>query len=193
MTAAWDDYARRVVDGKIVTGRQVRAACARHLADLERDDLRFDAKRAEAVIWFFEHVLKHSKGEWSGQAITLQPWERFILASIFGWYQGATRRFRTAYIEVARKNGKTLLASGLGLYMMLLDNEGGAEVYSAATTREQARLSHGEAVRMVKQSSQLRRELGIVCIVRCATSCTLGRRGTCGTSCGRRREPVGNR
>lgn len=162
MFNSWDKYAYQVLEGDIVACNQVYQACERHLADLKRDDLRFDEARAGVAVRFFERVLKHSKGEWAGSDIELELWEKFIIASIFGWYKGDTRRFRTAYVEIARKNGKTLLASGIGLYMMLLDGEGGAEVYSAATTREQARLSHGEAVRMVKQSSLLQKELKTV-------------------------------
>lgn len=163
MKRLYDQYAADVVSGKRIAGAYTIAAAKRHLDDLEHGHERgitFDHYAAEIVIRFFENVLKHSKGKWAGDPIQLEAWEQFIIASIFGWVKDdGTRRFRSAYIEVARKNGKTLLASGIGLFMTLLDNEGGAEVYSAATTRDQARLSHGEAVRMVKQSPILKREL----------------------------------
>jgi phage terminase large subunit-like protein len=163
MQNSWDKYAADIVSGDIVACQQVQQTAARYLADMRRDDIEFHPDVAERVVLFFERILKHSKGEWAGDDIDLEPWEQFILANVFGWYNlDGTRRFRTSYVEIARKNGKTLLASGVGLYMMLLDGEGGAEVYSAATTREQARLSHGEAVRMVRQSSLLQRELKTV-------------------------------
>lgn len=157
-------YVSDVLEGKRAECRWVRLACERHRRDMETAagrGLWFDERAAGALVSFFERVLKHSKGEWAGQPVRLEPWQQFMLWSLFGWKQegDGTRRFRTAYVEVPRKNGKTLLAAGVGLYLMAADGEPGAEVYSAATTREQARLSHGEAVRMVKQSAILKREV----------------------------------
>lgn len=156
-------YAAEVVAGERVVGAWVRGACARHLRDLEEGEGRglwFDELAARRALLFFERALRHSKGEWAGQGVRLEPWQQFVVGALVGWKrQEGGRRFRTAYVEVSRKNGKTLLAAGLGLFLLVADGEPGAEVYSAATTREQARLSHGEAVRMVKQSPLLGREL----------------------------------
>lgn len=156
-------YVDDVLAGRRRECRWVRLACERHRRDLEEGagrGLWFDERGAGVVIRFFERVLRHSKGEWAGRAVALEGWQQFLLWSLFGWKRdNGTRRFRTAYVEVPRKNGKTLLAAGVGLFLMAADGEPGAEVYSAATTREQARLSHGEAVRMVKQSAVLKREL----------------------------------
>jgi phage terminase large subunit-like protein len=108
----------------------------------------------------FFALLRHSKGEWAGQPFVLSPWQAFILWVLFGWMRSdGTRRFRTAYIEIGRKNGKSTLAAGVGLYLFAADRELGAEVYTAATKRDQARIVHSEAVRMVRLSPGLRRHV----------------------------------
>ena len=160
----FERYVRDVLSGEQVACRWVRLACERHVRDLEDGEGRglwFDEQKAREAISFFR-LLKHSKGEWAGRPLTLEPWQQFVVASLLGWRRkDGTRRFRTAYLEVARKNGKTTLAAGLGLYLMLADGEPGAEVYSVATKRDQARLSHGEATRMAKSSPAIRRMVNI--------------------------------
>jgi phage terminase large subunit-like protein len=120
--------------------------------------LYFDAEAGARVIRFFG-LLTHSKGEWAGRPFVLAPWQMFLLWCVFGWkrVEDDTRRFRVVYCEICRKGGKTTLAAGIGLYMLLADGEQGAEVYTAATKRDQARLAHEEAVRMVKKSKSLRK------------------------------------
>lgn len=157
-------YAADVLAGRVIANRWVQLACQRYLADVaggyERG-LRFDAEAAKLAVAFFR-LLKHSKGEWAGQTIRLEPWQQFVVWNLFGWKRAdGTRRFRTCYLEVARKNGKSTLAAGLGLFLMTADGEAGAEVYSAATKRDQARITHSEATRMVKASPQLRRRLTV--------------------------------
>jgi phage terminase large subunit-like protein len=160
---AGEGYVEEVLAGRRAVGRWARLAVERHARDLEEGEGRglwFDRRAAQMGGVFFERALKHSKGEWAGRPVVLEGWQRFLVGQLLGWKrEDGSRRFRTGYVEVPRKNGKTLLAAGLGLFLMAADGEAGAEVYSAATTREQARLSHGEAVRMVKQSQLLRREL----------------------------------
>ncbi len=160
----FERYVRDVLSGEQVACRWVRLACERHVRDLEEGEERglwFDEQKAREAIAFFK-LLKHSKGEWAGRPLTLEPWQQFVVASLLGWRRtDGTRRYRTAYLEVARKNGKTTLAAGLGLYLMLADGEPGAEVYSVATKRDQARLSHGEATRMAKSSPAIRRMVNI--------------------------------
>lgn len=160
----FEGYVRDVLSGEQVACRWVRLACERHVRDLEEGEERgiwFDDQKAREAISFFR-LLKHSKGEWAGRPLTLEPWQQFVVASLLGWRRtDGTRRYRTAYLEVARKNGKTTLAAGLGLYLMLADGEPGAEVYSVATKRDQARLSHGEATRMAKSSPAIRRMVKI--------------------------------
>ena len=164
MTAAIDFTAEQYVDdvlaGKQVACKWVRLACERHRRDLDNGKergLHFDEATAKTAIAFFR-LLKHSKGEWAGRSLILEPWQQFVVWSLFGWKrEDGTRRFRTSYLEVARKNGKTTMAAGVGLYLMLADGEPGAEVYSVATKRDQARISHSEATRMAKSSPQLRK------------------------------------
>ena len=157
-------YVADVLSGNQVACKWVRLACERHQHDLETGDergLRFDEQTARQAIAFFS-LLKHSKGEWAGRPLHLEPWQQFIVASLFGWKRAdGSRRFRTSYLEVARKNGKTTMAAGIGLYLMLADGEPGAEIYSVATKRDQARLSHSEATRMAKSSPAVRREVRI--------------------------------
>lgn len=152
-------YIYDVLNGIIPACKWIHLAIERHLRDLEdghERGLHFDEERAQHAIDFFQ-FLKHSKGEWAGQVITLEPWQQFKLWVLFGWMrEGGTRRFRTAYFEVARKNGKTTILAGIGLYLMVADGEPGAEIYAAATKRDQARIAHSEAQRMVKSSPQLR-------------------------------------
>jgi len=153
-----EEYIDNVITGRVVACRWVRLACQRHVDDLavgaERG-LRFDVDAAQHVIDFFG-FLRHSKGEWAGQVVELEPWQQAILWILFGWQRAdGTRRFRTAYLEVARKNGKSTLAAGIALYLLIGDGEPGAEVYSAATKRAQAKIVFDEASRMVKKSKAL--------------------------------------
>lgn len=156
------EYAQDVADGRVVVGQFVRQACERHLRDLVDGPgrgLTFDEVAAERAIRFFT-FLRHSKGEWAGRAFKLEPWQAFIVGSLFGWKRGdGTRRFRSAYLEVARKNGKTTMLAGLGLYLAFFDDEAGAEVYAAATKRDQAKICWGEARRMVLATEGLRRRI----------------------------------
>ena len=161
-------YIDGVLDGSVVSCHWARRAVERHVDDLEHGEARglyFDDEAADHAISFFS-FLRHSKGEWAGSPLILEPWQQFIQAMLFGWMRegpdGALlRRFRVAYIEVPRKNGKTTMAAGDGLYLFDADGEPGAEVYTAATKRDQARISHGEATRMVKASPFLRRHIDV--------------------------------
>jgi len=123
----------------------------------------FDQQAADMAVAFFETFLHHSKGEWAGQPFELERWQcEDIIEPLFGWKRlDGTRQYRTAYIEVPRKNGKSTLAAGIGLYLLFADNEPGAEIYSAATDREQAGIVFGEASRMVEQSPDLGRRAEI--------------------------------
>lgn len=158
-------YIEDVLENRIVVGRWVRLAVERHVRDLETGHERglyFDEEAAKRAIKFFK-FLKHSKGEWAGQTLTLEPWQQFIFWVVFGWKRASDgmRRFRTAYMEVARKNGKSTMISGAGLYLLDADGEPGAEIYTAATKKDQAKITHSEATRMVKASPLLRKRIGI--------------------------------
>ena len=155
-------YAKEVLAGNIVAGQLVIKACRRHMEDIKKSKrkdfvFKFDLDRAERAISFFD-FLKHTKGEWAGQTVKLELWQCFIVGSIFGWVHKKTglRRFRTAYTQVARKNGKSTMLAGIGLYGLLADGEPGAEIYSAATKKDQARIIFDEAKNMVKSSPDIR-------------------------------------
>jgi phage terminase large subunit-like protein len=120
----------------------------------------FDNQAADLAVNFFEKLLVHSKGEWAGKPFKLQDWQKDeIIRPLFGWKRKSdkTRKFRTAYIEVPRKNGKSTLCAGLALYLLFADGEAGAEVYSAASDRDQARIVFDEAKNMVLASPALSR------------------------------------
>lgn len=157
-------YAWDVLRGRVVTGELVRLACERALRDHEpaggaARGLVWRPDRVDRVLRFFP-LLCHWQGEWAGQPFTLEPWQQFILAELFGWYRAdGKRRFHSAHAEVARKNGKTELLAGVGLYMLTADDEAGAQVYTAATKRDQAAIMHESAVRMVRASKPLSRRL----------------------------------
>lgn len=159
-------YAKDVVAGKIPAGRFVKAACKRQIEDLKRwkakgAAYRFDTARANKVCRFIE-LLPHIKGPKAGEPIVLEPWQVFILTTVFGWVKAdGSRRFRRVYIEVPRGNGKSALSSGVGLYMLCGDGEGGAEVYSFATTRDQAKIVFGDAQNMARRTPGLRTHFGV--------------------------------
>lgn len=159
-----EEYIHAVLSDRVPVGQYEKLAVERYMRDLERGaerGLYFDEKAANMALKFFG-LLKHSKGEWAGQTLQLEGWQEFIVWNLFGWMrEDRTRRFRTSYLEVARKNGKSTLAAGVGLKLLIADNEPGAEVYSAATKRDQARITHSEATRMVKASPALRKRVRV--------------------------------
>lgn len=156
-------FARDVVRGKRPACRYVQLACKRHLDDLaasRKKDFRwkFDPEAAERKLALIE-LLPHTKGEWAfkKQLVTLEPWQKFGLMATFGWLNKRTgkRRFRESYWEVPRKNGKSVIAAGVGIGMFVLDDEFGAEVYAGATTEKQAWEVFRPARLMVKRSPEL--------------------------------------
>jgi len=162
---ASEGYIQEVLDGTIITNQWIKAACQRHLDDLETGEKRglyFDQEEGQRFVAFFERFLHHSKGKWAGDPFTLLPWQQFMISSLFGWKRSdGSRRFRTLFCAVGRKNGKSATCSGLGLAMLDFDQEPAAEVYFSATKRDQARICHVEAERMVKASPHLKKRIGI--------------------------------
>jgi phage terminase large subunit-like protein len=152
-------FAQKVVAGKIVAGPHVRAACSRHLNDLDNGNLRglkFDADAAARAIGFFADVLRLNGGEYEGKPYELLDWQCFIVGSLFGWMgPDGYRRFRVAYVETAKGSGKSPLAAGIGLYGLMADGEAGAEIYAAATKKDQAMVLFRDAVSMVDHSPEL--------------------------------------
>lgn len=160
-------YARDVVEGRIVAGAPVRWACQRHLDDLEASaggsfPYVFDVDAAGYVLAFCP-LCSHFEGEWAGQPFEPSPWQVFILAMLFGWLRrDGTRRFRKAFVMIARKNGKTFIAAVVALYMLVLDGEPGAQVINFANALDQARILHRAGDVMRERSPSLSRRVGAV-------------------------------
>lgn len=162
-------YQEDVLKGRIPACHWVRRACERQKKDLVKQNaksyqFRFDEQAASRVCRFIE-LLPHVKGEWAArkELIVLEPWQIFILTCVFGWLdkESGRRRFRVVYTEVPRKNAKSALTSGVALYMLSADGEEGAEVYSAASKREQAKIVYDTARAMVDKLPAMRSALGI--------------------------------
>ena len=153
-------YALDVCAGSLPACEMVQLACRRYLDDLSNEDYVFNEKRARAYVQFFQTCLTHTVGSYSGSSFDPLPWQSFILWNLYGFYMpDGTRRFNTAYISMARKQGKTTLTAGMALAALAFDQEPAAEVYSAATKRDQARILFDEARRMVLGSPVLRKHL----------------------------------
>lgn len=153
-------YARQVKSGEIVAGPPVRDACARHLKDITagaKRGLKWDLAAANKAIGFFSDILKLNGGQFEGQPFYLTPWQEFVVGSLFGWKWKATgfRRFKMLYVETGKGSGKSPLLAGIGLICLMADNEYRAEVYSAATKKDQAQILFKDAVAMVDQSPAL--------------------------------------
>jgi len=155
-----EKYINDVQSGIRKAGKLEKKAVKRHLSDLENaaeKQIYFEERSAQKAFAFFQ-LLKHSKGEFSGDDFILSPWQAFIVYALFGWKRAnGSRRFRYAYIEVARKNGKTTFAAALALLMLIFDGESGAEIYTAATKHEQAKICWGEAKNMISKSTALKK------------------------------------
>lgn len=156
-------FAQAVLAGELVAGPDVRNACKRHLRDRDAAELRgliWDQEAADKAIGFFEEVLCLNGGEYEGEPFVLAPWQAFVVGSLFGWYTvDGYRRFRMAYIETGKGSGKSPLVGGIGLYGLVADGEQRAEVYAAATKRDQAMILFRDAVSMVNMSPALVRRL----------------------------------
>jgi len=160
-------YATRVVAGEIPACRLVKLACQRHLGWLDKyedecGDYFWDVVAANRVCGFVE-LMPHTKGKWQGTKIHLEDWQCFIVCVPFGWVwrRSGLRVFRRAYTEVPRKNAKSTLTAAIALYMMTMDGEPGAEVYSGAGTEKQAWEVFGPARWMAKNTPQLVEAFGL--------------------------------
>jgi phage terminase large subunit-like protein len=155
-------YALEIANGVIPAGRWVHLACDRHLRDLViatkgEGDWKWRPELARRAIGIFR-LFKHYKGEWGGLPMVLEPWQSFIVGCIFGWVSRETglRRFRNAFCELTRGNGKSTMAAGIALILTFFDNEPGAEGYIYATKKEQARIVLRTARQMVLRSKAIR-------------------------------------
>ena len=162
------DYARAVLDGDLIAGPHVRDACARHLRDLNDGESRglvFSPDIAAEAIAFFEEVLCLNGGEYEGKPFILGPWQAFVVGSLYGWLRrdeatgDLVRRFRVAYVETGKGSGKSPLAAGVGMYGLTADGEARAEIYAAATKKDQAMILFRDAVAMYQHSPELLKRL----------------------------------
>jgi phage terminase large subunit-like protein len=156
-------WARQVVAGEVMAGPGVRASAARHLRDLEEGaerGLKYEREAAEHACAFFTEILHLNGGQYEGQPFNLLGWQRFVVSMSYGWKRAnRTRRFRVVYVETGKGSGKSPLAAGIGLHGLAADGESRAEVYAAATKRDQAMILFRDAVAMFQQSPELARRL----------------------------------
>lgn len=155
-------YALAVASGEIVAGPHVRDAANRHLNDLEHGPERGLVWDYEAAEWFFDFcrtVLRLSEGQFDNKPFELEPSQKFICGSLFGWKWAKTgkRRFRRAYIEQGKGNGKSPMVGAIGLYGLVADGESGAQIYAAGATKEQASILFRDAVNMADKAPALGR------------------------------------
>jgi phage terminase large subunit-like protein len=161
-------YNDKIKSGEIVACDKIKILY-QHLADeITNPESKFEynSKRANHAIDFIEKFCKHSKGKWGGKPVVLELWQKAFIGALFGMTKKSTgkRRFNEAILLIGRKNGKSLLASAISLYMMIADGEAGAECYAVATKRDQAKIIWEEALKMVKKSPSL------LSIIKCRTN-----------------------
>ncbi len=154
-------YYQRICDGREVVSDKVRRTYKMLMNELEHPGTyHYSPKRAKHIIEFFENYCHHSKGKAGGQLVVLELWEKAMLAAAFGFVDdNGLRKYRRVVLIVGKKNGKSLLASGVGNYMLIGDGEAGPEVYAVATKRDQASIIWKEAKRMVNKSPTLRKRI----------------------------------
>ncbi|GJM84323.1 hypothetical protein HMSSN139_68190 [Paenibacillus sp. HMSSN-139] len=161
------EYWAQIESGKEIVCDKVRRVYQQLVKDIydQSSEYEYDSRRANHAIEFIENYCKHSKGKWGGQPIDLELWQKAFLAATFGFVHkiDGTRKYREVFLVVARKNGKSTLASGIGLYLQLADGEPGAEVYAVATKKDQAKLVWLEAKRMVKKVASPSQEKQAAC------------------------------
>lgn len=151
------EYWREIETGKVAVSAKLRKTFEKIVSDLDdSNEWFYSPARANHVLEFAENFCKHSKGKWGGTAVRLELWEKAILATIFGFIDiEGNRKYREAILIVGKKNGKSLLASIVGNYMLVADGEPGPEVYAVATKRDQAKIIWLEARRMVRKTPVL--------------------------------------
>jgi phage terminase large subunit-like protein len=157
------EYWQKIESGEIAACRRLKQQYARiiHELDNPRHPWVFDLEVATRPIWFIENFCKHSKGRWIGKPVKLELFQKAKLQAVYGFIHSETelRRCREVFTLVGRKNGKSTEKAATGNFMLIADGEGGAEVYSVATKRDQAKLVFAEAANMVGQSPSLRKHI----------------------------------
>ncbi len=141
-------------------GKLVREGNSKHLFE---SGLWYSEGAANHAVDFIEGFCEHVEDRWAGQPLLLEPWQTDIIRTLFGWKrENGTRRYRTTYIEIPRKNGKSLLAAAIGLYLLVADGTQGGKVFSAASTRDQAGIVHDMAAGMVRRNKWLSQRCNII-------------------------------
>lgn len=157
------EYFEKIESGEIVVGFKVKRIYKKLVDDVydQSSEYEYSTERANHAIEFIENFCKHSKGKWGGKQIELELWQKAFIAAAFGFVHkiDGTRKYREVLLVVARKNGKSTIASGIGLYLQVADGEPGAEVYAVATKKDQAKLVWIDAKRMVTKSPALRKRI----------------------------------
>lgn len=157
------EYYNKIESGEIVVGFKVKRIYKKLVDDIVSPigEFEYSPERANHAIEFIENFCKHSKGKWGGKPIELELWQKAFIAAAFGFVHkiDGTRKYREVLLVVARKNGKSTIASGIGLYLQVADGEPGAEVYAVATKKDQAKLVWIDAKRMVTKSPALRKRI----------------------------------
>lgn len=153
------EYYNLIESGEEVVSSKVRRIYKKLVDDIYDTEsiYEYDPKKANHAIEFIENFCKHSKGKWGGKPIVLEVWQKAFIAASFGFVHkiDGTRKYREVLLVVARKNGKSTVGSGIGLYLQIADGEPGSEVYAVATKKDQAKLVWLESKRMVKKSPVL--------------------------------------
>lgn len=156
-----EQYFEAIHRGKCIVSKRVRRQYETLAEEIRhpKEGFVFDRRKAERPIQFIEKFCKHSKGEWAGRPVVLELFQKAFISALFGFVDSSTgyRRYRETLFYVARKNGKSTLLSGIALYMLIADDEAGAEVYSVASKKDQARIIFDETHNMVKQSPDLQK------------------------------------
>lgn len=158
------EYYQKIDDGTIITSKKVKATykeLVENIIQNDKSEWEYDANKANHALDFIENFCKHSKGTMAGKPFILELWQQAFVASIFGTVDkiSGNRKFQEAILIVARKNGKSTLASAIGLYLMIADGELGPEIYSVATKKDQSKIIWLEAKRMVKKSKALNKRI----------------------------------
>ena len=154
-----DEYLEEIRSGRAIVSKRIRRQYERLSDDIHnpKNGFIFDQAKAERPIEFLQRFCRHSKGEWAGKPLKLELFQKAFISALFGFVDAQTglRKYRETMFYVARKNGKSVLLSGLALYCLIADGEPGAEVYSVATKKDQAKIVFTEALNMVRQSPDL--------------------------------------
>ena len=156
-----EQYVNEIHAGRCIVGKRIRRVYEKLLDDIQnpKDGFIFDQNRAERPIEFVERFCRHSKGEWAGKPVRLELFQKAFISALFGFINSETRlrKYRETMFYVARKNGKSTMLAGIALYCLIADGESGAEIYSVATKRDQAKIIYDEIYSMIRQSPELQR------------------------------------